>query len=260
MKYTKTEVIDYLRRSLALDKSSVNTDPAYVFSDDNLWNILETVVGIHNPKYTMETLPKAELQFVILLARKEVYYRLASASAPFYPLEAEGASLRKDIRFEHYYKLIKLVTDEYFISWAEFDSKTNHVVNTYDVTIASKHLSARNYRLAQSPEIELEAVKLHTDWIGIQWTKPTVGVFSHYDVYIHESLIMDVFTEEIDPKANHILTEYDIHKTKLKITGLNPNTKYNILVISHDINGLYGATEIEATTEIDPTEQNGQEE
>lgn len=249
---TKQQIIDYLRRSLNLDKSSVTSDPAYTFSDENLWDILAVVTPTHNPTYTIETIPQNELQFVILLARREVYYRLASASAPFYPLEAEGASLRKDYRFEHYYKLIGLVTSQYESSWADFDSKANHVVKSYDVLLMSKHMTARNYRLSNAPDIELEVAKVESDWVGIKWTKPTTGVFSHYEVYLSESPILDDFTEEIDPTAKRILTEYDIHKTKLKVTELKPSTSYYFLVISHDTNGLSGATEVEVTTEDEP--------
>lgn len=258
MNFTKEQLIAYLRMSLNLDGANVNSDPAYNLSDDDLWMILCMATTNHNPLYTIDSLPQNELHFAILLARREVYYRLASTSAPFYPLEAEGASLRKDYRFDHYYKLIQLVTSQYESAWADFDSKVNSVINTYEVLLASKHLSARNYRLATAPKVEVEVAKIEQDWVGIKWTKPTSGVFRKYEVYIGTTDLIDEFTDEISSEAKKLVCERDIHNTKLKIVNLEPDTEYHVLVMCYDINGLFGATEVTFTTkglvhpDIDP--------
>lgn len=246
---TKTELIDYLRMTLNMDNSNVVSDPAYKLTDDELYSILTVVTYQHNPSYTIETIPEKELHFAILLARREVYYRLASASAPLYPLEAEGASLRKDYRFTHYHKLIQLVTDQYHLQWEHFNNNVNFgQVTVHEVTIESKHFTERNYRLADVPQFEFTVPKVTDTWAGLDWTKPSNGLFSHYEVYICDTEILDEYSEELNPTATKLIDIRDIHKTKYKVIDLTPNTTYYLAVICYDHNGLSSGIEEKITT------------
>ena len=41
--------VEYLRKSLALKDPQIETDEAYKFTDDDLWDIIQLVIPNHNP-------------------------------------------------------------------------------------------------------------------------------------------------------------------------------------------------------------------
>lgn len=244
----KQSTVDYLRKSLLLKDPTIETDEAYKFTDEDLWEIIQLVIPNHNPSYTVDNYPDNETYFAILLAKKEIYYRLATSSAPFYPLEAEGASLRKDYRFKHYMTLIRRVEIEYEQMWDKFER--NIPIKIGDIIIKSKHFTERNYNLADKPQIELTVDNIRDTSIDISWTKfdASKGMFSRYVVFVSTSPIYDEYEDEISSEANKIALITDIHRTKFRIKDLNPNSTYHIAVVTEDLNKLQGFSEKEATT------------
>ena len=244
----KLETVKYLRMSLVLKDPDIETDEAFKFTDDELWSIIQLVIPNHNPSYTVENYPINERYFAVLLAKKEVYYRLATASAPFYPLKAEGAELRKDYRFQHYLALIRRVEAEYTLMWDKFDS--NRTIEIGDVLLQSKHFTARNYQLATIPTVELSIGTVRSDSIDVSWTKfdVPVGMFSNYSLYISETPIYDEYENTIDRKAKKVAFIIDYHRDKYRIKGLTPSTTYFVAIVSEDINKLKGVSEIVVET------------
>lgn len=247
--------VEYLRKSLALKDPQIETDEAYKFTDDDLWDIIQLVIPTHNPSYTVENYPENEVYFAILLAKKEVYYRLAVASAPFYPLQAEGAELRKDYRFEHYMSLIRRVEVEYTQMWEQFNS--NRVLsiengNVGDLVLRSKHFTPRNYNLASKPTVELNIDAVMSNSVDISWNKfdTSMGMFCSYSIYASENPIYDEYEDTISKEAKKVAEIKDIHRTKFRIKDLNPNTHYYIAVVSEDLNKLRGISEQEIDTTL----------
>lgn len=247
--------VEYLRKSLVLKDPKVETDEAYKFTDDDLWDIVQSVIPSHNPTYTVDNYPENEKYFAVLLAKKEVYYRLAVASAPFYPLKAEGAELRKDYRFEHYMSLIRRVEEEYTLMWAQFDSSRVLSIengNVGDLILRSKHFTSRNYNLASEPIVELEVDIVRDSSVDISWNKfdTSKGMFCNYLIYISENPIYDEYEDAISKEVTKVTTITDIHRTKFRVKDLKPNTRYYVAVVSEDLNKLKGISEQEVETTI----------
>ena len=243
----KEFLLKYLKDSLALKEKgvSVKDDPAFDYDEERLWAVINVAITAHNPNYTAETFPQNELNFLVLLAKKEIYYRMATATAPFYPLEAEGASLRKDYRFTHYMALIRAVEEEYSIAWAKFkDSNTK--VQVRDCLISKYHFSDRNYNLAERPSVSLNIITIRDTSVDLSWNKFKVfsGIFDCYEIYISQSPIFDEFENTISSEASLVYSITDIHNTKCRVKGLKPNTQYYVLCLSKDVNGLLGYKEL----------------
>lgn len=237
------KLVKYLRSSLALNYPEIVRDDAYKFTNEELADVLEMMIPVQNPSYTKETFPKEEEYFLILLAKKEIYYRLATAMAPLYPLSAEGAELRKDYRFEHYMSLIRRVEIEYAQMWEKFEN--SQPLEVGDLFIERNHFSNRNYENAVRPTVELKVHTVRSNSVDISWTKFDVprGKFLEYNIYVSKSPIYDEFIESIDKGAKKIARILDIHRTKYRIDSLEPNTEYYIAVTSEDANTLTGVSE-----------------
>lgn len=246
----KSSLVTYLRKALVLRDPSIETDEAYKFTDDDLWEIIQLVIPNHNPSYTVENYPENEKYFAVLLAKKEVYYRLATASAPFYPLQAEGAELRKDYRFEHYMSLIRRVEVEYTQMWGQFDS--NRTIDIGEAILQGKHFTQRNYDLASKPTVELTIDTIRSDSMDISWTKFNVpsGMFWNYSIYVSDTPIYDEYDDAISKEAKKVAFITDSHRTKYRIKGLTPSTHYYIAVVSEDLNKLKGIAEQEIDTTL----------
>jgi hypothetical protein len=243
----KKYLVDYLRKSLVLKQPEVETDPAYKFTDDELYEILVMQISAHNPAYDELTFPAKEYYFLVLQGKKEVYYRLATASAPFYPLEAEGASLRKDYRFEHYMSLIRRVEQDYNTAWERYEE--GQEPEQGELIVSTKHFTHRNYNLQNAPVVDAEAVVVGETSVDLQWTKfsSVGGMFRRYILYVSETIIFDEFEYLVD-ESKRLSEVNDIHRTKFRIKGLKPQTHYYILVVSEDLNGIKGYSQIEIDT------------
>ena len=247
------EFVDALRRSIRLQNPDVEKDKAYKYTDDDLWEILELVTPIHDAEYTVLTVPNNERFLVLLLAKRELFYRLATATAPLYPLEAEGASLRKDVRFDHYIKLIKLVEDSYNASYAGFfgTGETGNL-QAFDVTIEGRYNTLRNYNMANRPVIALTLSTITATTVNLDWTKFSVkrGFFYCYKVFIDTEPLFDEYVEEpfLQSGLSAKFMSFDINKMKFRVTDLEPETPYYIAVLAFDRNGLYGYDQQQFTT------------
>lgn len=237
----RTLALDLLEKSLLLANglNTMETDPAYMFSDDDLWDIITMVMPTHNSTYTALTIPDAEVYFVLLLAKREVYYRLATASAPFYPLTAEGASLRKDYRFDHYMALIKQVETTYATAWENY-LRSGSGIDVREALLRKNHFTAKNYTLGAPPTVQIVESEPATDSIGIAWTKATTGFFKEYVVRLDTAPVYDRFDREFRETVLHTRTLEDIHLNSCRVTGLTPNTTYFVAVETRDENGLSG--------------------
>lgn len=249
----KNSLISLLRASIEGQDKNILNDPAYVFSDKDLEDILSLVVPFHNPSYSINTIPDDEVYFILLLAKKEVYYRLATSSAPYYPLEADGGGLKKNVRFDHYLELIKLVTDEY--NYLLHQYRLNKPIEVKELLVSKNNYINRLYNNIEKPSLELTIDKVGDTFVNLSWNKSSSNLFSCYEVYISQNPIIDEYYNEKDSElisknATLEAVIYDIHKTKYRITELQPDTSYYIAVCERNKLGLAGFAEKYIKTEL----------
>jgi hypothetical protein len=226
-------------------------DPTYLtLTDDDVKLYLEVVRTRDFAKYpTLDLLPTECVYPLILLAKKELYFALATSSAPLIDLVADNNNqLKRGQRFEHYYKLIALVDTEYNQYIKDGGAGTHNTLTSYDVLLSNKYYSKRNYELGVVPALFLSVEGLSANTVEIQW-EPTVGRFLNYRVYISKTPILDLFADEVVSKdAMLVKTIFDSKKTMCRLEGLEPETEYYILVSVQDKTTLTGYQEIAVMT------------
>lgn len=236
----KARLIPYFRKAVILKSPEVETDEAYKFTDEELWDMLTVSMWEHNPSYNEQNFPENELPFLMLLARKELYYRLATASAPFYPLSAEGAELRKDYRFEHYMSLIRAITKEYDSLMERYRASMGVQLG---VLLKNKsHLRHLQYNDLEVPTFTL-TYEVEAESLTLRWSKfSSIGdKFKSYKVYVSDKNI-DEFTD-LD-STELVFEETNIHNTACRLTGFTEAIHY-ILVVHESIQGLKGYQSLE---------------
>ena len=250
--------VDYFRRSVKLNTPDVEQDPAYTYTDDDLWDILNVVVPFFNKEYAdVEQVPREIMYVIMLLARKELYHRLAAATAPLYPLEAEGAKLERNVRFDHYLDLIKQLENEY---QNIFDNLTGtggltledllRGAQSYDVTTSNRHSSRRNYTLQAPIEASVNVDNVGADFVEVSWGKYLNGKLSYYALYVTKEPLVDPYEDKITFTTHPSIRSVDPHRSMGRVRGLEPDTDYYVTLIVHDRNGRYGYAEVTTRTVV----------
>lgn len=250
----KDFLLKYFRNSIIEGVGTGLYDPEFNLSDDELEDILKVSLQTINKDASLDNLNSEFVYPVILLGKREVYYRLATKNAPLYSVDTDTVKLSKQQRFDHYYSLIQAINGEY---QTELSKGTFTYIQSGELLLDGKHYtSARQYALAKKPEVELKIDNIYTDSVEISWSKfDTSGnnKFFRYYVYINNNIIIDKYN--IDNNFNYISygtktleVIYDIHRTCFRVKDLQPNTTYHIAVVSQDINSLFGYSELEVTT------------
>ena len=241
----KTQIISYLKMICKLeDPDDFTADPLYLaMSDEDI----ETYILVAMAKQGLtdiDTIPTDDVYPTLLLARKDLYYSLAIESAPLTPISSSDGKLNKDVRFDHYMKLVKQVDDEYN-SYLEM----GQVVKVGEIILASRYHSARNYELATAPVCVLTADSVYSDKVELSWSYSNINRFYNSIIYYSSSQIIDEYSNTI-PMDGAVTahTTYDIHENKFRIEGLTPNTTYKIALLVQEANGLKGYHEISVTT------------
>lgn len=103
------ELINYIKFQLSMGS---NSDPVVATITDEEIDVL---VKIHCGTLSLNypQIPYSYMQMMSCLVRKELYWKLATSSAPLTALGVDGTSLNKNQRFDHYTLLIQEVTKEY---------------------------------------------------------------------------------------------------------------------------------------------------
>jgi hypothetical protein len=250
MSILRQDLVDYLRASLTLQDPAVETDSAYVFTDETLQSILANALLAISPTSTLVTMSK-EIEYpLMLLGKKEVYWRLATSSAQYYPLTVEGVSITKNVRFDHYIGLIKQVDAEYKNYLASGKGAIITSSDVGEIILPSRHFSRRNYELYQAQVLTLSADNIYANMVELSWTKfnRTIGQFFAYLLYLSTSPIVDNYSQDKLSDEKLIATLRDIHNTKYRISNLTPATKYYVAVGAKDSNEIVGYSEISFTT------------
>lgn len=201
-------------------------DPCYVQIRNNYSDILEFIA--ETKEIDIETSSGAEKEYLILLAKKEIYMRLAVSVAPEFNMEAEFTKLLKSDRFDHYMGLVRQVTGD--IEKAE---ENVSYITAGQAVIDTRNGTLRNYNLSSVQEIVPEFV-LASDHIDISWNAfADRGDFSHYAIYCGTETFYDDFEEfPIDNnKFDSSVLITDLLRTKYRLKSLSSATTYYILLV-----------------------------
>ena len=248
---TKAELVRYLRLNVNIQNADV-TDTAYLsMTDEDIELYLNIVLTRDFPQVpSLDLLPQEDIYPVVLLAKKELYYTLASMDAPLIDLVADNNNqIKRSQRFEHYMKLIAAVDEEYNQYNEDGGAGTRNTLTSYDVLIADRYATKRNYEKGFVPTLSLRVVGVTDTTIELVWSV-SLSHFQKYEVYISEEQIYDEFSlsQSVSPKAKLVAKILNVHQNKCRIEGLVPDTVYHVMVSATDKSSLVGRAEIVVST------------
>lgn len=249
-------MIQYLRVSVRIQSPDAEQDPNYLtLSDEDLLLYLNTAMGRNYPDIPdLKFIPSDAVYGLIILAKRELYYTLASKSAPLYDMGADNNNyLKRSQLFEHYMKLAEDAGKEYD-NWLENGGGEDALgtLRSYNVVLSDRYATKYNYENSKQPKVILYDSEVTNDSATVQWTVRNIGRFFSYKVYISTEPILDMFSldsNHIKEGSKPIADIRDIHQTGCKITNLEADTQYYIAVVVSNLTGLRGYAQIEIQTE-----------
>lgn len=257
MTLSTSDLIKLLRESVYVqDPNNVEEiDPNYLaMTDDDLLLFIKLGVTRAYPEVDdLEDLPDGSDWAVILLAKVELYLKLAVMVSPKVDMGADGAYLKLDQRYQHYMELSKEARAEYD-DWLENESEGANQVNTYDVLLSKWHYTRRNYEKQVTPKVRIKVVSLTSDSVEVTWKMSNTSHFGLYAVYSSEDTIIDPFRkgmlykDKVNESATLVKRTHNIRDNNCEITGLTADTTYHLAVFSVERNQVFGYSEIAFTT------------
>lgn len=248
---TKAEIVRYLRLNVNIQNADV-TDTAYLsMKDEDIELYLSVVLTRDFPQVpSLDLIPQEDIYPVVLLAKKELYFALASMDAPLYDLTADNNNqIKRSQRFEHYMKLIQAVDEEYNQYNEDGGAGTRNTLTSYDVLISDRYATRRNYEKGFVPTLSLRVTGVSETTIELLWSVQ-LSRFEKYEVYISEEQIYDEYSigQSVSPEAKLVAKILNVHQNKCRIEGLLPNTVYHVMVSATDKSSLVGRAEIIVST------------
>jgi hypothetical protein len=248
---TKAELVRFLRLNVNIQNADV-TDTVYLsMTDEDIELYLALVLTRDFPQVpSLDLIPQQDTYPVILLAKKELYFALASADAPLVDLIADNNNqIKRAQRFEHYMKLIAAVDEEYNQYNEDGGAGARNTLTSFDVLISDRYATRRNYEKGSVPALSLRVLNVTDTTIEIQWAVK-LSRFACYKVYVSLEDIIDEFSLEshVKDSADLVATILNIHQNQCRIEGLIPNTVYHIAVSAVEMSTLTGSTEVTVTT------------
>lgn len=247
---TKAELIHYLRLNVNIQNSEVTDTEYLAMTDDDIALYMQIVITREFPDITsLESVPNECIYPLILLSKKELYYALASKDAPYVDMVADNNNqLKRAQRFDHYLKLIAQVDAEYE-QYIEDGGSNHNTLYSTDVLLPDRYNTLRNYEKGSIPIVKVLVDNVESTTIELQWLAK-MSRFFKYEVYISKESILDPYNLEnpISESAKKILTIMDVHQSLCRITGLEPDTNYHILVVAVERSKLRGMKEIQVVT------------
>lgn len=255
-----TQIVTYLRNNVHIqDPSGSTTDPVYLsMTDADVLLLIQVACCRDYPAYAgMSSIPDDSVYPVMLLAKKELYFKLATDSAPLYPIKSGSDELQKNIRFDHYIALVK-ETDKEYQEWTDSSVVLGSTYGTGSVTVtlANKYYSSTNYNTQPLPQVMVSVDSVTSSEADISWSVRKVECFYNYLVYLSNAQIIDVYNEDeksyrqfkIADSAQKKMEILNIRDSHARLSGLSSNTGYNVCVIVQERNGLKGYQEVQFST------------
>lgn len=241
------ELIKFFRQSvLVQDPEVVSVDEDFLsMTDEDFIPLLTIALSKVDPSDNINHLSNENLYALVLVAKKELFYRLAMKTATKYSLtSATGVQLKRAEIFDHYYKLIEEVEKEYKSYLA-----TGVPVKQGEILLSSRYFSARNYSLATAPTITGNLDNVYSNKVEVSWSLGNINKFAKCEIYLDTKDIVDRYKNNaISPTAKKVVIIRDVHCDCTRIENLKPDTEYHLLFVVEERNGLKGVHEITFTT------------
>ena len=255
---TVQQLIQYLRSSMMISDPNIGEDSAYLsLTDEELLLYLNVTLGRYYPQVrSVDSIPNNLIYPVTLLTKKDLFYTLATSTAPLFDLGADNNNyLKRSQRFDHYLKLIAQVEDEYQ-NYLENGGEGGNVITTHNVILPTRYNTRYNYENGIIPTPIITVDQIGEDYADISW-EVHLSKFFRYKVYLSESpiVMLDGFNTKISSEADLLYTIQDVHKKQCRISGLDKNKTYHVAVSASEMSSLIGYDEV--TIEIKDTEEPG---
>lgn len=251
---TTKEIIQYLRLCMRIqDPEGSSVDSVYLaMTDEEILLYLNVAMSKDFPEYvSLDNLPNEGIYVVTLVARKDLYFTLATVDAPLYDIGADNNNyLKRSQRFEHYMKLITQADKEYN-DYLDKGGAGRGTLTSYNVFLPDRYNTRYNYEGGSIPAPLLYVREVGKDFVDLEW-KCKVSRFYCARVYVSEGKVIDEFAQKkvIDEKTL-LMTIMDVHQTKFRVEGLKPDTEYHIAIGVTELSTLTGYKEIIVTTQTE---------
>ena len=246
---------------VSLLRSSVNVqlpdgsgnDPAYLsMTDNDLKLFIKLGVSRAYPDTeNIEELPEGSSYAIVLLAKIELYTKLAVLRADKVDMGADSAYLKQSQRFDHYMKLVDSAKSQYE-DWLKNEGMGK--VCSSDVLLSNRHYSNRNYEKQTKPKVLLRIDELTNTSVSFSWEVKNSSHFGRFLVYVSKTPIIDMFkagagyVSKVDEKAVCMLSTSNIRNNHHRVTNLSPKELYYIAVVSVERNQVFGYAETSIVT------------
>lgn len=249
-----TQLVEFLRTSVGIQDSET-TEAENSMSFDDFERILLVVVSRDFPEVqSLDELPTEYIYPVVLLAKKELYYTLASKYANYYDLGADNNNyLKRSQMYDHYLKLIEQVDKEYK-DYQENGAAGGNTLTSFDVLLSSRYGTRRNYELGVIPAPVLYVDSVTSTSVELSWSA-RFSRFDSYTIYLSTSPIIDDLAvgNKVSKEAKEVVKIKDVHQTCCRIEGLVPGTSYCVAIAAKECSSLTGYAETSFSTKSSVT-------
>lgn len=256
---TIPEIIKFLRVSMQVaDPEGTEGDKSFLsLTDEELELYLKVSLSRNFPEVPLlELVPNEGIYPLVLLTRKDLYFTLATSTAPLYDIGADNNNyLKRSQRFKHYMELIGQVDKEYQ-DYLDNGGAGGFALNTYYAILPNRYNTRYNYEKGKIPKPVIILNEVEQTFVELSW-KVQTSRFYRYRVYISTEPIVDLYNVEgkhISETANLVATIMDVHQTYCRIEDLEIGTKYFVAVEVIEKSTLTGYAETSFITSFPATE------
>lgn len=244
------DLIPYVLFQLSKDN---NTDPVVkAMTEEEVQNAI--LMQMAKLELEGDLVPSDYLPIFMCLLMKEMYWKLALASAPLNDVKVEDIEVKKGSRFEHYYKLVEQMEKEYQSilndpSRLPDDEKFGGKLKTIDLIIDKPYCHNSYVQAYKLPKISAKVDSIEIDYIYLSIDTSSVKKEDYRKTVIRASntQIMDVYANTFDENAKIYYDVSDVRRTKFKL----PNSNISHVLIAVTVkNGLTTYYELEVNANV----------
>lgn len=244
------DLIPYVLFQLSKDN---NTDPVVkALTDEEVQKAIELQMA----KLGLEgdIVPSDYLPIFMCLIMKEMYWKLATSSAPLNDVKVEDIEVKKGSRFEHYFKLIEQIEKEYQSilndpSRLPDDEKFGGRLKSIDLIIDKPYCHNSYVQAYKLPKISAKVDSIDIDFIYLSIDTSSVKKEDYRRTVIRalDTQIMDEYANTFNENAKIYYDVSDVRRTKFKL----PNKLISHVLIAVTLkNGLTTYYELEVNTNV----------